>query len=63
MISNRFYLKMAELEPVNDVAPLSHLRQAEQVFAFGIRTRSAVLKYAPSLSLTGYYGPTISAGS
>ena len=50
------YLKMAELEPVNDVAPLSHLRQAEQVSLSEIRTRSAVLKYAPSLSLTGYYG-------
>lgn len=50
------YLKMAELEPVNDVAPLSHLRQAEQVSLSEIRTRSAVLKCAPSLSLTGYYG-------
>ncbi|MEA4903753.1 MAG: TolC family protein [Petrimonas sp.] len=50
------YSKMALNGWVDSENPLSQRRQAELVSLSEIKTKNAVLKYAPSLSLSGYYG-------
>lgn len=50
------YSKMMSGKVLSDENPLSQRRQAELVSLSEIRTRNAVWKYAPSLSLSGYYG-------
>lgn len=50
------YSKMALNGWVDSEDPLSQRRQAELVSLSEIKTKNAVLKYAPSLSLSGYYG-------
>ncbi len=50
------YSKMDSGKILNGENPLSQRRQDELVSLSEIRTRNAVWKYAPSLSLSGYYG-------
>lgn len=50
------YAKMNTAQLINDDNSLSQSRQAELVSLSEIKTKNTVLKYAPSLSLSGYYG-------
>ena len=50
------YSKMTSGNLMNDENSLSQSRQAELISLSEIKTKNAVLKYAPSLSLSGYYG-------
>lgn len=50
------YAKMTSNQLMNGENSLSQSRQAELISLSEIRTKNAVLKYAPSLSLSGYYG-------
>ncbi|MDO5522519.1 MAG: TolC family protein [Bacteroidia bacterium] len=50
------YAKMTSSRLMNGENSLSQSRQAELVSLSELRTKNAVLKYAPSLSLSGYYG-------
>lgn len=50
------YAKMTANQWTDVGNPLSQSRQAEVVSLSEVHTRNALLKYAPSLSLSGYYG-------
>ena len=50
------YAKMNTAQLINDDNSLSQSKQAELVSLSEIKTKNTVLKYAPSLSLSGYYG-------
>lgn len=50
------YSKMTSGSLMDDENSLSQSRQAELISLSELKTRNAVLKYAPSLSLSGYYG-------
>lgn len=50
------YTKMNSASLINNNNSLSQSRQAELVSLAELQTKNATLKYAPSLSLSGYYG-------
>ena len=50
------YSKMMSGKVLSGENPLSQRRQAELVSLSEIKTKNALWKYAPSLSLSGYYG-------
>ncbi|MDO5664663.1 MAG: TolC family protein [Bacteroidia bacterium] len=50
------YAKMSSNQLTYGESSLSQSRQTELISLSEIRTKNAVLKYAPSLSLSGYYG-------
>ncbi|WP_436415466.1 TolC family protein [Petrimonas sp.] len=50
------YTKMTSDRLINHENSLSQNRQAELISLSEIKTKNALLKYAPSLSLSGYYG-------